>query len=165
MNKIYKISLCISALLLANFSSQNDDAGQSNLNIYGTVTTVENNSYNIERITISGMTKNIAVYAKPGDENANPATDTTRLNLEDVKIIKRAANQMGILKYKNREYVEFTVVWNDKQKKDDTGIIERSKQLIGYLANAPRQKKEISFEALQLLEIKGVKFEAERSSK
>lgn len=152
-------------LILANFSSQSDDSKDSNENIYGTLTTIENKEYKIDRITISSMTKNIAVYAKPENEESNPASDITRLNLIDVKEINRGKHQLTIYKFKSREYVEFTVIWKDKQKKNDNFIIERNKQIIGYLTNGPKQRKEVSFEALSKLTIDGYKYKSDEECK
>jgi hypothetical protein len=146
-------------IITANFSSQQqeDTKDRCIINFHGTLTTVQNKSYKVDTILLSGLYRDIPVYAKPLHADINPAIDTTRLNLSDIRSISRPTNpeQQGIIKFKNREYIEIIVTWKGPDNKTDTYIIERSRQLWCFESNTVRTKKEVALEALVSLEIEG----------
>lgn len=157
--------LILLAFIVANFSSQSESPTNKDLhsiNIWGKVTTIQDEAYDIENISLSGQYEDITVYAKPISKNTDPSNNKTPLNLIDIRtlkpIIEQGKSPVAYV-YKNREYIEISIDWKQKRSskraKEQRFIIERDKRLICYVTAEPKQKKDIALEAISKLEIKG----------
>ena len=151
-------SLCLfSIFMLANFSSETSvDGRQKNkINFCGTLTDIQGNVTNVDNISISGSYKRIPVYQKPTSD-VKPDINTTFLDLEEVAALKLPSPEPIFSKFKNREYIDITVVYNDAQRTEKTYIIEISRKILCDEQNdAGPIEKEISFQALGTLTIDG----------
>lgn len=151
--------LCLLPLILANFSSQQSETGKKGhaINIYGKVTTRDPlTTINIEDISISGEYENISVYPKPAEKDTDPTKNRSTLNLLDDRTIVpqvNAGKSPIAYTFKNREYIEITVL--RKNKKKENYLIERDKQLFCHETTDSKPKRMIVLEAIKKLDISG----------
>lgn len=169
MNKIIKFSaLVILGLILANFTSEQKETSTNDyhaINIWGKITTVQNQTYDVENISISGAYEDIWFYAKPTKKNVDPSTNRTPINLVDIKLIMPIISpdkSPVAYVYKNREYIEIELEWK-LSKKRDKFIIERDKRVNCYESVKPKQKKDIALEAVAKLEIRGYHYRDDKA--
>lgn len=159
MKKLISSGLLIILLIIvANFSKQSDETqSEQSINFRGTLVPIYGSSYAIDNISISGLTSNIRVYAKPSSGEMDPEANATIFNLKKINSITRNIKQdaPNILKYKNREYIEIIINWKNSGKKNDAYLIERSRHILCCEKIPARPKKEIAFEAIQRLVITG----------
>lgn len=163
--KLALLSIIITAFLLCSqFTSQKtsvDGREKPSLNVYGLLTDTTNHSIRVENITIAGRFNDIAVYQKPPpNSNVNPDTNTTRLDLCTISEIR--VDSQTIVEINKRDYIEITVISNDKRKTLNRYIIERLKKLFCDEVNeAGPIEKELSFIAIKRLQIQGCKKQEE----
>lgn len=159
--KINSITLVLLAIILTNFTSDPGVEGGSEyhpLNIYGTLTTAQDKTYNVENISLSGQYKNIPFYAKPEYNFVDPSVNITRIDLADIASLSIPANlEKAIHKFKHREYIEVTVNFKQEKRAPEHFIVERRKKIFCYekVEKGPSNKKEVSLEALKNLTING----------
>ncbi len=163
--RIIKVTLVISSFLLfTQFSSQTSVDGKEkpSLNVYGLLTDTSNHSYRVENVTIAGRFSDIAVYQKPISPDLNPDINTTKLDLCEISEIRIEAPK--VVQFNKRDYIEITVISNDTRKTQNRYIIEKLKKLFCDEVNeAGPIEKELSFLAVQRLQIQGCKKQEEES--
>ncbi|MBN1549054.1 hypothetical protein JW872_00090 [Candidatus Babeliales bacterium] len=155
------IIAALSFVVLAHFSSDNSTTGgkeKHSVNFYGTLTDNQGNVCDVDNISISGLYKQIPVYQKPEKHDINPDINKSRIDLAEVYAIKMPGTEPIITKFDKREYVDIIIVSNDKNKTEYRYIIELSRKIYcDQLNDAGPIEKEISFQALNNLVIKGYK--------
>lgn len=165
---IRTIMCLVSVFAFANFSSETSvDGRQKNkINFYGTLTDIQGNTSNVDNISIGGSYERIPVYQKPKDADTKPDINTTRLDLKEVAVIKLTGGEAVISKFKNREYIDITVVSNDTQRTEKNYIIELTRKLLcDEINEAGPIEKEISFQALGTLNINGYSYRDQNKEK
>lgn len=170
MKRILSLALlCLLPIVLANFSSEKGDSakGGNTLNIYGKVTTRDpNETLSIENILISGQYENIDVYPKPTDKKTDPRENRAPLNLLDVRsIIPQVTAGKSPVAYifDNHEYIEIVVL--RKNKKKETYLIDRDKQLSCHVIGSDsKQKRIIMLKAVKKLDIAGFHCQDEKAA-
>jgi hypothetical protein len=159
MNRLASSALCfLSILLLANFSSESSIDGKQKhkINFCGTFTDSQGNTITVDNISISGSYKHIPVYQKPTSPDVKPDINTTFIDLNEVAGIKLPSATPMISKFKNREYIDIVIIYDDKQQTSKNYIIELSRKILCDETNdAGPIEKEISFQALGELKITG----------
>lgn len=157
----YKLLWAASILLCANFSSETSTTGRqkNKINFCGTLTDSQGNTINIENISISGMWERIPVYQKPKSPDVKPDINTTRIDLQEVAQIKLPSPEPIISKFKNREYIDIVVIYNDDKRTAKPYIVELSKKILcDEINEAGPIEKEVSFQALGTLTITGYSY-------
>ncbi|MGC2310077.1 MAG: hypothetical protein WA432_00445 [Candidatus Babeliaceae bacterium] len=128
------------------------------INFKGQIMRANNKVYEVENITISGLYQQIPVYAVPEDQDTDPAEDTTFLDLAEIaQIFPTKMNpREGIHTFKNKEYIEITVVWKDSKKTTDNFIIELTRKILcDTLSEAGQISRQLEFTGLKKLKITG----------
>ena len=156
-------------VVLAQFSSDTSTTGgkeKHSINFYGTLIDSQGATYDVDNISISGLYKQIPVYQKPENHNVNPDINKSRIDLAEVYAIKMPGTEPIITKFNKREYVDIIIISNDASKTEYRYIIELSRKIYcDQLNDAGPIEKEISFQALNKLTIKGYKHrDPEKSS-
>ncbi len=159
----------LSSLLLAQFSSQQSSTGHEkpNVNFFGELKDQSGNTYNVENITISGLYKQVPFYKVPPRPTMNPDTNTTRIDLEEIYQISvpYKGDVPKTYTLNKREYIEIEVTYNDSVKTKSSYIIEKRRKLYcDQLSDAGIIQKELSFEAVDYLIIKGHREHDEKKS-
>lgn len=156
--KLFIITMSV-LLLCAQFTSQKtstDGREKPSLNVYGILTDTTNHTCNIENITIAGRFNDIAVYQKPLSPDVNPDINTTKINLCDISEI--IVGPAKVEQFNKRDYIEITIISNDKRKTKNVYIIEKLKKLFCDEVNeAGPIEKELSLLAIKRLQINGCK--------
>lgn len=161
--KIISLMVCVCALvLLTQFSSQQSTQGREKpkLNIYGSIKDQNENNYDVQYITISGLYEQIPFYAVPKKMTIRPDTNITYLDLNEIDSIKVITENDNpkIKKFNGREYIEIEITLRDPQHTKTNYVIEKSRKIFSdAISNVGQIDKEMSFEALDTLTIKGIK--------
>lgn len=162
MNRLTYAAICVvSFTLLANFSSETSvDGRQKNkINFCGTLTDIQGNTIDVDNISISGSYERIPVYQKPSNPDTKPDINTTRIDLKEIAELKLPSTEPVISKFKNREYIDIVVVYNDPQRTEKNYIIDLNRKILCDETNeAGPIEKEISFQALGKLALNGYSY-------
>jgi hypothetical protein len=162
-SKLFSLSIAISAIVCCAHFSQNssvDGQEKPKVNFYGELYDQTGRHYNVENINISGMYRQIPFYKKPRKISMNPETNTTRIDLKETMEIRVPTRDEAAIvsTFKNREYVTVEIVLNDPQQTRNDYIIEKSRKLYcDEVSDAGPIEKELSFEAVNKIIIKGYK--------
>lgn len=162
-SKFFSLSIAISALVCCAHFSQNssvDGQEKPKINFYGELYDQTGRQYNVENITISGMYRQIPFYKKPRKTSMSPETNTTRIDLkETMEIVVPTRDESAIVStFKNREYITLEIILNDPQQTRNDYIIEKSRKLYcDEVTDAGPIEKELSFEAVHKIIIRGYK--------
>ncbi len=116
MKLLQRITFCLSIFLLCfNGSCDNEGSVKSKykpeVNFYGSVTDIDDKSYNVEDITISGQFKDIHVYPKPNDPRKFSTDNYEKLDLAEVKEIRPM--RAHTLEHNGVQYIEIQVTRTD----------------------------------------------------
>lgn len=142
-------------VLCVQFSSQNSSTigkEKPTTNVYGILTDSENQSINVQNITVAGRFNDIAVYKKPSDPTTNPDINKTLVDLCALSEIRVAAPK--IVEFNKRKYIEITLISNNAHPTQNNYIIEYSKKLFCDYGSL---EKELNFTAIRRLQIQGCK--------
>lgn len=175
--KLTVILLSISAVMLlvnAGFRSEEGEEKPA-INFYGKLKPIGGPIQKIENILISGTYENIPFYGIPADSTADPKSNTTEIDLsqlKELKLTKFDKMGKGIKKFNNREYIEVTVTFEKKKEAaqptdltdglwyvEKNYLVERSRKVlcdIVEVADTPLNK-ELRFEAIEKISIEGYK--------
>ena len=160
MRKILQLALCILSLfMLANYSSEDSELGpkkKQRVNFYGKLIDSQGQEIKVDNISISGIYKQIQFYIKPESPDVNPDVNITKIDLSETKKILRKSPDL--VKFKNRDYVEITIISNDAQETKNNYIIESSKKIwCDQMNPAGSIEKEVKFQGIKELIIDGYK--------
>lgn len=146
--------------LCANFSSQDTSITgreKPKINFYGTLTDTSGNTFEVENITISGLYKQIPLYAKPNDPKVDPTINITRIDINEISQVE-IPHPNTFLTYNNRQYVEIIITSADATKTTQHYITEKTKRIICDQVNAAGTiEKDLSYQAIDKIIIKGHK--------
>ena len=167
----------LSLLILANYSAQeNTSEGNKkhSVNFYGTLAARNNKTFKCENISIAHLYKQIPLYEVPGTQdrneqehtfNTNPKSgiitkidlsETDQISVPHPKTIWTYQRKKGARK---TEYIEITIVSNDKKKTRHHYIIDLGRKLIcDEINEAGPIEKEVPFKAIKTLTIEGYKY-------
>jgi len=173
MNKTLTPILGLIILItLVNWSSETSDGGKRDLkvNFYGTLKTRSGEQFEVDNISIEWLYKEIPLYETPDNQeklkpdhvlSKNPLKGIiTRIDLSEVYAIRVPApditwtyqKEKG---YRNTEYVEIAVVFED-QKTTHNYLININRKLRCRETNSVGPiEKEVPFQAVNELIIKG----------
>lgn len=129
-------------------------------NFYGQLITAQGKTYDVENITIGGRHTQIPFYTEPLDPQTDPSIDTSYVDLDEVQRIYPTQEKPrdGVKKFKNREYIQLTIVYKGAEKKEDHFIIENWHKVLCDVANDGNSvEKKIAFEGIKNLSIEGSK--------
>jgi hypothetical protein len=149
-----------SIFLFAQFSSQdsNNVSGRErpSINFNGTMVDSSGSTMRVEDITVSGVYRQIAVYAIPPTHDTDPTANTTFLDLSEVNRIEIDSSS-AVQNYKERPYFPISVFFKGDDQPHQY-IIDMGKQIECSETNpAGPIEKVISFQALKSLKIDGYK--------
>ena len=161
--KIQKVSLALGAFLLcANFSMDQSGGEVTGggikpiVNFKGHITDNTDKTFNVKRISISGLDKQIHVYAVPSnlkDSDYNPTVNTIRLDLAEINKIT-VPNADTLLTFKNRTYIIIDVYSNNAPDTKNSYLIENSKKVLCEEVNqAGPIERELQFSAVREITI------------
>lgn len=153
-NITMKINYFLLAFVCINWGQQESNTGKEKpqVNFKGTLTDTSGQTYSVENITISGLYKNIPFYAIPLDEKANPESNATLVDLNEVEELKSVPYETQKLQFNNRSYNKVTVAL--KNKSENTYVVEASRRIFCDIPiNGGSIEKRLSFEALKKLVI------------
>ena len=166
MKKLMHLTICIAGLLLlANYSTEDSDASKAKprINFYGKLIDSEGLEIKVENIVISGNYKKIVFYKKPDSPDINPSINITEIDLAETKEFIR--KNPDLIKFNKRNYIEVTIVYNDKKKTSHDYIIEASKRIeCDFASGAGAIEKKVQFQGIKKLIINGFK-EKQRKTK
>jgi hypothetical protein len=171
--------LCMLVIMLSGCDDEDSSSilggyKRQRVNFYGTLTTHQGLTYEVENISIDGHIKEIPVYepvvasaknmaATDFQLNINPKDDAiTKIDLVGVAEI-RVPNPERIWKYQKpgtttqaTEFIEIEVISNNDIRSMNKYLIEASKQINVYQKDIARSlAKNVPFRALKVLVIKG----------
>lgn len=163
--KIQKINLALGAFLLcANFSMDQSGGEVTGggvkpiVNFKGTITDNTDKKFGVEHISISGLYKQIPVYAVPlnlKNSDYNPTINTVRLDLAEINKIT-VPNPETLLTFKNRTYIIIDVYSNNAPNTKNNYLIENSKKVLCDEVNqAGPIERELQFSAIKEITING----------
>lgn len=151
--KIYAVLLIF---LCVNWAQQEstDSKEKPQINFKGTLTDSSGQSFAVENITISGLYKNIPLYAVPADETINPESNTTLIDFNDIEEFRAAPRETQKFTFNNRPYNKVMVVL--KNKTENTYLVEATRKIFCDIPiNRGSIEKRLSFEALKALVLSG----------
>jgi hypothetical protein len=164
MRSIQKIAYCLALItMLAQFSSNESSingSGKPSVNFFGIITDDSHNTHEAHNITISGIYKQIPVYAIPPKQSFNPERNVSRVDLSEIKELHVPHLDGGakLHSFANKQYVEIQITYNDEKRTATTYIIERSRKVrFDKVNQAGSIESELSIEALDTLKINGYK--------
>lgn len=150
--------IVVTALFCLNFGSKDTSiAGRAKpaINFYGTLEDTNGRTYKVENITVSYEYKQIQCYAKPKDTKTDPTINISRIDLSEVAAIS-VPRPNDILTYNGREYIEILITSKDKERTQETYIIEKSKRVIcDQINTAGPIEKDLSFQGIVKITITG----------
>lgn len=172
MKKVNRIALATTAFLLCiNWGMDEGNQSVSGggikpaFNFTGTVQDNTGRTFKATHITISGLYKQVPVYAVPKDmkdDNYNPTINTIRLDLSEVgRIVVPHPDDVHL--FDNRKYIEIEVHSQTETGKTSVAshyLIEKSKKVLCEQVNAAGPiERELSFAAIQHINIDPIKIE------
>ncbi len=157
--KIQNVGLALGAFLLcANFSMDQSGGEVTGggvkpiVNFKGQITDNTEKTFQVENISISGLYKQIPVYAVPSnlkDSEYNPTVNTIRLDLAEIKKIT-VLNPETLLTFKNRTYIVIDVYSNNAPDTKNSYLMENSKKVLCAEVNpAGPIERELQFSAIR----------------
>jgi hypothetical protein len=156
--------LCIGAILL-NWAGQESTSGKEKpqINFKGTLTDNSDQTFNVENITISGLYKNIPLYAIPAQPEDNPEDNVTLINLAEIDALESVPHNGHRAVFKGRRYNK--VIVRFKNHTESTFLVDSARKIFCDVAiNKNAIEKRLAFEALRELTITEHKQHAEGSS-
>lgn len=112
----------------------------------------------VRDVTIGGLTERIPFYKVPSDARVRPMSDTTFLDLDDIERISFPGGIKSIKNFDGREYVELLVVIKGGARHGEPFLVEKERKVFcKWVTAGGLIKKELLFEALGNLEIRGFK--------
>jgi len=81
------------------------------VNFSGTITDVDNKSYDVQNLTISGIYKNIIVYPKPNDPKNFSTRNFEKLDLAEIKEIR--PDRTNTFEHRGKKYIGLQVIRKD----------------------------------------------------
>lgn len=160
------VGIVVLMMVCSHYSSQQvsgDRKEKPEVNFYGTLLDTSGHRYPVENITIGGRYKDITVYQKPANNDINPDINKTKFDLADITMMRSIWDKTPqadgaikkILTYDKRDYIEIEITLHD-QLIGHRYIIERYKKIYcDEVSGITSLEKEISFEALNELQIDG----------
>ncbi len=129
------------------------------INFYGIFTDANNKKSSIENIAIGNKFRQIPVYAPPKNEDTKPDTNTSFIDLAEIREISLPSADPRIEKFAGREYITIMTISNDKKRTQHTYLVEVTREISCHEVNeaGPIERK-IKFEALGKLKIKGYRY-------
>lgn len=153
---------CVILILCAHFGTQQsqDNAKEKHkINFRGELLDTNGNHYQVDNISITGIYRQIPIYAKPSNPTTDPAVNTTYIDLDEIAAIAPTINPPhdGISTFDKRQFIDITVTSKDSAHTKTNYIIDRNRKIFCDVINqeAGPIEKEISFEAVSQLIITG----------
>jgi hypothetical protein len=153
------VNLFLILLCCTQLSKQSTDVREKpRINFKGEIIRPNNKVYEVENITISGLYQQIPLYAVPENKMSDPSEDTTFIELSEISELypAKANAREALHTFKDRDYIEITVVWKDSKKTTENYIIEATRKILcDTISEAGPIERELSFFALKKLILKG----------
>lgn len=132
---------------------------EHSINFYGIFIDANDSKSSVENISISGKFRQIPVYTRPKNEDTKPDTDTSFIDLAEIREISLPSADARIEKFAGREYIAIVTISNDKKRTKHTYLVEITRKIRCREVNeAGPIEREIKFEALGKLKIKGYRY-------
>jgi hypothetical protein len=148
MKRIPSIFIMLACINWAQQES-NTSKEKPQVNFKGTLVDSSGNIFSVENITISGLYKNIPLYALPTEPTSKPEGNTTLVDLSDIEEI---SSPYGAHKetFNNRPYYKINVKL--KNGTPDDYLVEASRKIIcDRNLNGGAVEKLLTFDALRKL--------------
>lgn len=151
----------------AQFSSQQSIENGSNKQPvnFKVKITIHGNTFNADNFSIGGLYRQIPFFAKQADPEADPTSDTTYIDLDEIHSIKPAYTnpREGIFTFKNRPYIELIITFRDTKQTEAHYVVETSRKIfcdeLLIFENPERPQEEVTrelmFEAIDMIIIEG----------
>lgn len=171
MLECHKSRICLLALMGINFAQQESGSSREKprVNVYGTLSDQADQVIDVENIVIGDLYKQIPFYAKPSVATIEPESNTTYIDLVDIAELGPRGGQYpneNTFVFNNRHYIEITIVLKGKEHLSADYLVETTRRIwCDFITSAGPIQKQLSFDALKKLVIKGYVHREERPEK